>query len=186
MTKERKNPDFVDMEQANLFLTGFKQDTEHKIFIGRKRKRYKTFIFTDYPLLVSNNFVVPDLYDLAISVLHENREFVIYDAKKNLMENVFVTNKQEIYNNKLIHEEQYNNKETNHVESNILGLDISDVDLCNIANVISKEGKIYFTFERISDFRANLYMFGDKGWALFYNKYVQRNKSVRDGARYRG
>ena len=37
---ERKNPDFVNVEQANKTLTGFRQDSTRRMFIGEQRKRY--------------------------------------------------------------------------------------------------------------------------------------------------
>lgn len=174
---ERKNPDFVNVERANKTLTGFKQDSTRRMFIGEQRRRYTIFVYTDYPLYLKGRTNVQSLYDKAEDILHRDREIVIYDINKNLKPNVEVTTKEELQRNYDSHVEQYKNNEIVHVESNILGLDIQDRDLCNVANVISEKGNIYFCFEEYKKHSANLYMIGDKGWALFANRYITRNKN---------
>lgn len=173
---ERKNPDFVNVERANKTLTGFKQDSTRRMFIGEQRRRYTIFVYTDYPLYLKGRTNVQSLYDKAEDILHRDREIVIYDINKNLKPNVEVTTKEELQRNYAVHREQRDNNEIRHVESNVLGFNIQDRDLCNVANVISEDGKIYFVFERKEERKANIYMIGDKGWALFVNRYIGRGK----------
>lgn len=174
---ERKNPDFVNVEQANKTLTGFKQDSTRRMFVGERRRRYTIFVYTDYPLYLENKINFRDFYNKAEDILHRDREIVIYDINKNLKPNVEVATKEELQRNYDSHVEQYKNEEIVHIESNILGLDIQDRDLCNVANVISEKGNIYFYFEEYKKRSANIYMIGDRGWALFANRYITRNQN---------
>ena len=178
MKENNQIPKTVDVELANGFLTGFLQNKESNVFVGRKRKLYTSFIFTDYSLDVERKTRDPEdikdtLYKRAMKYKRRKRTFKVNEW------DTLVTTKEEIELSYLAHRQECIEGKRQNLDKKVLGLTTNEMDLYNIVNVISTGGKVTIKKLKEDSFHYVFYIIGDCGFCVMVHRMISKNHSSK-------
>lgn len=170
---EKKNPDFVDVELANKTITGFITDSTNKIFIGRKRQEYTTFIYPFYELYVEHKIKNDVLFKKALKKRTRRMKQVSSVLNGVNFENSIIITKDEMDSNEIFVEED------NQIIK-LFNLSLYVEDILSVINIISSDGKTmsysgsYVKVKKNEAAHVDIVFIGDNGFAIIMNRLIKK------------
>ena len=170
---EKKNPDFIDVELANKTVTGFITDSTNKIFIGRKRQEYTTFIFPFYELYVEHKIKNDVLFKKALKKKTRRiKQISSILGGIEFADSVIVT-KDKIDKNKFL-------VEKDGFTVSLFDLNLYVEDVLSVINIISSDGKVvsysgsYVKVRKSEAAHIDIVFVGNNGFAVMVNRLIKK------------